>query len=60
LGTFEGLLSAGAKVRHNQHGIGSVIVATDQTVVVRFDSGIHECLSNELEHIPSIEEDICM
>ena len=46
----------GCKVRHNaRHGFPA-IVATDQTVVVRFDSGIHECLADELEAIASIDE----
>jgi superfamily II DNA or RNA helicase len=55
---IEGLLSIGAKVRHNQHGTGSVIVATGHTVVVRFESGIHECLADELEDIASIDENL--
>ena len=58
LNTSKTLPSPDSKVRHRIHGAGSVIFASDKTVIVRFESGIHECLPDELEIIATITEDI--
>lgn len=40
--------SAGQKVRHAKHGLGEVMMQTDQTTIIRFEGGISEVLSSEL------------
>ena len=51
-------LTIGQKVKHSQHGSGTVIATAETTAVVRFDLGIHECLLDELEQLSSIYEDL--
>lgn len=42
-------------VVHDSHGRGQVILDRGETVIVRFDDGIHECVRGELRVVPSAE-----
>ena len=40
-------------VRSGRHGLGTVLIDNNATLVVRFSHGIEECLSDDLEPVPS-------
>ena len=45
-------------VRHPRFGRGQVVVDQSDSVVVRFEHGIEECLATDLEPIDSLSEHI--
>ena len=46
------------KVNHPQHGIGTVRAVEEETLIVRFDHGIEECLTDDVEPIKAVEQSI--
>lgn len=50
------IFSAEDKVRHVRFGIGTVLVGSAATVVVRFAHGIEECAASDLEGVRGIEK----
>jgi ERCC4-related helicase len=53
------MFSKGEKVNHLQHGIGTVRAAVDEeTLIIRFDHGIEECLTEDVERIKAVEQSI--
>ena len=47
-----------AEVRHPRFGRGQVVVDQDDSVVVRFELGIEECLSGELQLVEDLAEQV--
>ena len=45
-----------ATVRHSRFGSGQVLLDQEDSVVVRFDHGIEECLSSDLELVEGLSE----
>ena len=52
------LFSVEDKVLHTRFGIGTVLICSGPTVVVRFAHGIEECVASDLEGIKGIEKRI--
>jgi ERCC4-related helicase len=52
----ENSLTANQVVRHSEFGVGRVIADQGPTVVVRFETEIHECARGELSPLPSLNE----
>lgn len=52
--TSDPSLAIGAPVHHPRFGLGAVLALASDTAVVRFESGIHECLTSELSRRSSI------
>ena len=52
------MFSKGDKINHKQHGVGTIRMVDDATLIVRFDHGIEECLKTDVELIKGIEQAI--
>lgn len=52
------MFSKGEKVNHLQHGIGTVRAVDEETLIIRFDHGIEECLTEDVELIKAVEQSI--